>query len=152
MNCVISISLFTHICLLFSVWIYFLCSNNILYLILPLYVVIPSEYVSPVGMMILLLVESIIRRLISLWSSKMNQPLGCAVAWVMRGTWTKVSEADAVLMSEDHTQKLTDKRAILATLIWKVSKIPLFLFLFLPYIFFHTCLHFSHPFISFIFH
>lgn len=121
MNCVINISLFTHICLLFSVGIYFLCSNSILYLILPLYVVIPSEYVFPVGMMILLLVESIIRRLISLWSSKMNQPLGYAVAWVMKGTWRKVSEADAVLRPEDHTQKLTDKRAILATLIWSVK-------------------------------
>lgn len=81
----------------------------------------------------------------------MNQPLSCAVAWVMRGTWTKVSEADAVLRSEDHTQKLTDKRAILVTLIWKVSKIASFLSLFLPYIFFHTCLHFPHPFVSFIF-
>lgn len=81
----------------------------------------------------------------------MNQPLSCAVAWVMRGTWTKVSEAETVLRSEDHTQKLTDKRAILVTLIWKVWKIASFLFLFLPYIFFHTCLHFPHPFVSFIF-
>lgn len=69
MNCVINISLCTHISLLFSVGIYFLCSNSILYLILSLYVVTPSEYVFPVGMMILFFVESIIRRLISQWSS-----------------------------------------------------------------------------------
>lgn len=79
----------------------------------------------------------------------MNQAY--AVTWDMRRTWAMVyQQIDASLRSEGHTQKVTDKRAILATVILKASKVVSFLFPPPPCISFLPVSIDVHPLTSFI--